>query len=297
MRPPDSALCLRGHEKCANIPVYKDPDSTQDDYGMTDESGGREVAPYDPHLEWTDSQWKEFIQEASRIELDAIIEKGRRITLFHRAFNRHPSRWHNRDWKVVCREVVGITNPTCSQYETIYEVFGATTDQTLRAGLPTSMYALYLIASAYKADPVLVRHLVDTRKLSSETERDEAKNILDLTRGKVEADPVERQRTRLGKVEKEEARMEEVIMRGLYRYRSEMGMSDESLTYFLYKWMEHRLLIDMLQRWREKYNDPDLVKALQFILETIEDSGKSGAANRWNQGPRGIWEDTEEVEK
>jgi hypothetical protein len=75
---------------------------------MTGGASGREVIPYDPHASWTDAQWKEFVQEASRMELDAIIEKGRRITLFHQAFNHHPSRWNNQDWKITCREVIGI---------------------------------------------------------------------------------------------------------------------------------------------------------------------------------------------
>ena len=46
--------------------------------------GDRELIPTDPYTGWTDAQWKEFVQEATDRELDAILEKGWRILEFHR---------------------------------------------------------------------------------------------------------------------------------------------------------------------------------------------------------------------
>ena len=67
-----------------------------------------------------------------------------------------------------------------------------------------------------------------------------------------------------------EARMEEAILRGLYRYRTETKMLDEALTYFVHQWIEHLSLIDLLQDFRKKYGDADMVHALKWLLETIE---------------------------
>ena len=117
---------------------------------------------------WTDTQWKDFVQEASNQELAAIIEKARRITLFRRSVQRYRSRWNNQDWSIVCKQVIGIGRTTCAQYETIYRMFGSLAareslseeQEKLRSGLPSTMYSLYLIAGAYEDDPEMVMFFI-----------------------------------------------------------------------------------------------------------------------------------------
>jgi hypothetical protein len=68
-------------------------------------------------------------------------------------------------------------------------------------------------------------------------------------------------------------------------------MLDETLTYFVRQWKQHIALVDLLQDFRKKYGDADMIHALNWLLETIEDSGKSGADNLWNKGAGGEGED------
>ena len=287
---------------------------------------------------WTDTQWKDFVQEASNQELAAIIEKARRITLFRRSVQRYPSRWNNQDWSVVCKQVIGIGRTTCAQYETIYRVFGHLSSQEpldseqekLRSGLPSTMYSLYLIAGAYEDDSEMVMFFIGngtchagltqklakaireaiTQKKSGKTpwgelsdevlasERDDDDSLDNDNNDeetiaeddKPQRDQVARRDTR----PKFEARMEEAILRGLHRYRSETKMLDETLTYFVRQWIQHIDLVDLLQDFRKKYGDPDMTHALNWLLETIEDSRASGADNLWNRGAAGSDDDRED---
>jgi hypothetical protein len=289
---------------------------------------------------WTDTQWKDFVQEASNQELAAIIEKARRITLFRRSVQRYPSRWNNQDWSIVSKQVIGIGRTTCAQYETIYRVFGHLSSQEplsgeqekLRSGLPSTMYSLYLIAGAYEDDSEMamvfigngtchagltqklakaIREAITQKKagktswgeLSDEVlarerdDDDELDNDNNDEETIAEDDKPQRdQVARQDKRPKFEAQMEEAILRGLYRYRTETKMLDEALTYFVHQWIEHLSLIDLLQDFRKKYGDADMVHALKWLLEIIEDSGKSGADNLWNRGAVGANDDEEPEE-
>jgi hypothetical protein len=290
--------------------------------------------------EWSDAQWKEFVQEASRDELGSILVKARRITIFHRTFQRtRPSRWNNQTWEIVCKQVIGIERTTCAQYETIYRMFYRLIEvdlsesvqieqDKLRNGLPTTMYSLYLIAQAYEIDPDMVMTFIEVGACTAGLPQKNAKIMLETIRKKkdgtldrisaMEAErearseilegesdtednevaeddkPLADQITRRDRRPKFEARMEEAILRSLYRYRTETKMLDEALTYFVHQWIEHLSLIDLLQDFRKKYGDADMISALKWLLETIEDSGKSGADNLWNRGAAGGEEKNEE---
>jgi hypothetical protein len=275
--------------------------------------------------EWSDSQWKEYVQEASRDELGCILLKARRITIFHRMVQRTPmSKWNNQTWEVVCKRVIGIERTTCAQYETIYRVFYRLIEEDgsgnfriewdkLSNGLPTTMYSLYLIAQAYEIDPGMVMTFIEVGACTAGLPQKNAKQMLEVIRdkkaGKLTGDdavtdilgeeeseddavaeddkPLSDQVTRRDTRPKFEARMEEAILRGLHRYRSETKMLDESLTYFVHQWIEHIALIDLLQGFRKKYGDADMISALKWLLETIEDSRASGANNLWNRGAAG----------
>jgi hypothetical protein len=276
--------------------------------------------------QWSDSQWKEYVQEASRDELGCILLKARRITIFHRTVQRTVrSRWNNQTWEVVCKRVIGIERTTCAQYETIYRVFYRLIEEDgsgnfriewdkLSNGLPTTMYSLYLIALAYEIDPSMVMTFIEVGACTAGLPQKNAKHMLEVIRqkkaGKLTGDaaiasvlgeeesendeavaeddkPLSDQVARRDNRPKFEAQMEEAILRGLYRYRSETKMLDETLTYFVRQWMQHIALVDLLQDFRKKYGDVDMIHALNWLLETIEDSRASGADNLWNRGPVG----------
>jgi hypothetical protein len=243
---------------------------------MSEDNTGRDLVPFDPNDDWTDAQWREFVQQATLGELDAILEKGRRIRLFHNAFNRHPSRWNNQDWKVTCREVLGISNSACSQYEKIYEVFWDA-EQEVKVALPPHMYSLYFIARAYEKDSTIVKRRIETGKLWSGMERDNAKELLNFVETgnevAVENLPVSRQVEQQGNRRREKIKpsMAEVVVQTLDAAAAKSGMSAAVLNMVLQIWHDHPSVFDAIQDLRKQYGDRDLVSTLRWLWEIDDD--------------------------
>jgi hypothetical protein len=238
---------------------------------MSEDSTGRELVPFDDYDGWTDAQWREFVADATMGELAAILEKGRRIRLFHNAFNRHPSRWHNQDWKVTCREVLGISSSACSQYEKIYEVFWEA-EQEVKVALPPHMYSLYFIARAYEKDSTLVKRRIETGKLWSGMERDDAKELLNFveTGNEVTTEdlPLNRQAEQWQrKRERIVAPMTQVVVQTLEAAAAKSGMTPPVLNMVLQIWHDHPSVFDAIQGLRKQYGDRDLVSTLRWLWE------------------------------
>ena len=253
---------------------------------MSEDETGRDLVPISPYASWTDAQWKEFVQVASGRQVDAILEKGWRIHEFHQEFNRDSSRWSNREWAVVCREVIGIHKSTCSLYETIWEVLGGVMDEVLRRGLPVHMFSLYFIARAYEKDPLHVRHCIETGKLSSETGRDEAKAILDFieTGGEVvdASDlPQSQQPEAKRRPTKAEAPVETAIGRRMSEWRNR-GLSYETLS----RLADDPDFFDEVQDLRKQYGDRDFFERWKWLLRT-DDEGEDDGRSDGESGDEG----------
>lgn len=70
------------------------------------------VTPIRPSRTFDD--WKAYIGEASALEVDAIIEKGRRILEFH-DWHRLEGWQTGKNWDQACKDVVLIGKDTCSR--------------------------------------------------------------------------------------------------------------------------------------------------------------------------------------
>ena len=118
--------------------------------------------------------WKAYIGEASAVEIDAIIEKGRRITEFHDWFK--PNGWElNKTWGQACKEVVLVGAATCSQYESVFSA--SKVFEPLKLFLPPNIELLYYIARAALANEKTFDEAISTGEIHPDITRDEAKAV------------------------------------------------------------------------------------------------------------------------
>jgi hypothetical protein len=118
--------------------------------------------------------WKTYIAEASATEIDAIIEKGRRITEFHDWFRLDG--WKlNRTWDQACKEVVLVGKAACSHYETVYmaqEVFSSA-----KHFLPPDATSLYYLARSTIAHRDTFDEALKSGSVHPAMTRDDAQTI------------------------------------------------------------------------------------------------------------------------
>ena len=125
----------------------------------------------------TAEQWRQYVQEASFLELDAILEKGRRIREFHSEFFRDKEKWGGT-WTVACKNILFLSQSSCSLYETINRVFDPLLLQRVRHLLPCDIMSLSLIARAVELDRGVVNEAAATNILSPEMNREAATKVL-----------------------------------------------------------------------------------------------------------------------
>jgi hypothetical protein len=101
--------------------------------------------------DFTDTQWREYVGMASVLELDAILEKGKRIREFHIVYWNNRDKW-NRDWSSACQDVLGLGPSTCTQYEIIHRIFDPDRLARVRHILPFEVGTLALLARAIEYD-------------------------------------------------------------------------------------------------------------------------------------------------
>jgi hypothetical protein len=113
---------------------------------------------------WTGQEWKDQFRTLRANELGPIFETGKYVEAFRKEFRAHPERWGDgAQWSTVCPNITGLSNSTCSMYETVWRVLGSleateTYDHMGRYGwnrdrLPTSLRTLYHIARAFEINP------------------------------------------------------------------------------------------------------------------------------------------------
>jgi hypothetical protein len=106
---------------------------------------------------WTNEQWKGQFRTLRANSLAAIFELGKYVQEFRREFRAHPERWGgNAQWSTVCVNITGLSNSTCSMYETVWRVLGSVKEcetHWKRDKLPSSLRTLYHIARAYEINP------------------------------------------------------------------------------------------------------------------------------------------------
>jgi len=106
---------------------------------------------------WTDQQWKDRFRTLRASSLAAIFELGKYVQEFRKEFRAHPERWGgNAQWTVICQNTTGLSNSTCSMYETVWRVLGSVKESEGHwrlDKLPSSLRTLYHISRAYEIDP------------------------------------------------------------------------------------------------------------------------------------------------
>lgn len=125
----------------------------------------------------TAEQWRQYVQEASFMELDAILEKGRRIREFHSEFFRDKEKWGGT-WAVACKNILFLSQGSCSLYETIHRVFDAVLLERVRSLLPCDIMSLSYIARAVELNRGVVSQAAADKLLSPEMNREAATKLL-----------------------------------------------------------------------------------------------------------------------
>jgi hypothetical protein len=125
----------------------------------------------------TAEQWRQYVQEASYMELDAILEKGRRIREFHSEFFRDKEKWGGT-WTVACKNVLFLSQGSCSLYETINRVFDPLLLERVRHLLPCDIMSLSYIARAVELNRGIVSQAAAENILSPEMGREAATKLL-----------------------------------------------------------------------------------------------------------------------
>jgi len=176
---------------------------------------------------------------------------------------------------MTCREVLGISSSACSQYEKIYEVFWEA-EQEVKAALPPHMYSLYFIARAYEKDATIVKRRIETGKLWSGMERDDAKELLNFVETgnevAVEDLPQSRQMDQgQRRREKIKPSMTQVVVQTLDAAAAKSGMTPAVLNMVLEIWHDHPSVFDAIQDLRKQYGDRDLVSTFRWLWEIEDD--------------------------
>lgn len=125
----------------------------------------------------TPEQWRQYVQEASFMELDAILEKGKRIREFHSEFFKDKEKWGGT-WTVACKNVLFLSAASCSLYETIHRVFDPILLERVRHLLPCDIMSLSLIARSVQLNRGVVSQAAADKLLSPEMNREAATKLL-----------------------------------------------------------------------------------------------------------------------
>lgn len=135
----------------------------------------------------TPEQWRQYVLEASYMELDAILEKGKRIREFHAEFFRDKEKWGGT-WTVACKNVLFLSAASCSLYETIHRVFDPGLLERVRHLLPCDIMALTSIARAVELNRGVVSHAAAEKLISPEMGREAATKLLKSAEAAAESD-------------------------------------------------------------------------------------------------------------
>jgi|SRR5580692_8062544 hypothetical protein len=125
----------------------------------------------------TAEQWRQYVQEASFMELEAILEKGRRIREFHSEFHRDKEKWGGT-WTVACKNILFLSQGSCSLYETINRVFDPILLERVRHLLPCDIMSLSYLARAVELNRGIVNEAAASNILSPEMNREAAQKVL-----------------------------------------------------------------------------------------------------------------------
>ena len=139
------------------------------------------------------------------------------------------------------------------------------------------MYSLYFVARAYEKDAKLVLQCIESGKLWSGMERDDAKELLNFveTGNEVAAEdlPQSQQVEQQGQRRREKIQpsMAEVVVQTLDAAAAKSGMTPAVLEMVLHIWHDHPSVFDAIQDLRKQYGDRDLVSTLRWLWEIDDD--------------------------
>jgi hypothetical protein len=125
----------------------------------------------------TAEEWRLYVQQASFMELDAILEKGRRIREFHSEFNLDKEKWGGT-WGVACKNVLFLGQASCHYYETINRVFDPLLLERVRHLLPCDILSLSYIARAVELNRGVVSQAAADNFLAADMNREAAQKLL-----------------------------------------------------------------------------------------------------------------------
>jgi hypothetical protein len=132
-------------------------------------------------------QWRAYVQEASFMELDAILEKGRRIREFHSAFFLDKEKWGGT-WAVACKNVLFLSGASCSYYENVHRVFDPVLLERVRHLLPCDIVSLSYIARAVELNRGIVSQAASDSILAQDMNREAAQKLLRAAEAAAEED-------------------------------------------------------------------------------------------------------------
>jgi len=124
------------------------------------------------------------------------------------------------------------------------------------------MYSLYFVARAYEKDAKLVLQCIESGKLWSGMERDDAKELLNFVETGDEIAVEDLPQSQQVRVKRERIlpQMEDVIRRRLFA--SCTDMDDKTIAIILSALMNHAPFFDAIQELRKQYGDHDFFHTL-----------------------------------
>ena len=133
---------------------------------------------------WTEEQWSKRAKTIINRMRKPPFEFGQLVEEFHEHFNRHRNQY-TEDWTVVCKQVLILSQPTCSLYETIWSTLGQV---KFRDKLPLTLHALHKLAQTYRIEPEEVERLVEKGTIGVDTTDKQAEHYYNAAVGRLDKD-------------------------------------------------------------------------------------------------------------
>lgn len=141
-------------------------------------------------LTWSNDQWRKYINDASKMEIDAILEKAKRINEFHEEFINNKPKF-GTIWRNSCEEVLGISQITCDRYIKIYQNLSLQKLIEIKQYLPTSISSLVAIANASEIHPDIISEAIKNKIISPNMTSEIANSLIIQAKDNVRHDAIQ----------------------------------------------------------------------------------------------------------
>jgi len=135
-------------------------------------------------------QWRNYVREASKMEIDAILEKAKRIDEFHQAFLENKNKF-GKIWSHACDEILRINQTTCDRYIKIFHNLSPQIMIDNKQYLPTSIESLVAIAKASEIHSDTIVKAIEDKIIFPDMTSEKANELIVMAKDNVRHDAVQ----------------------------------------------------------------------------------------------------------